>query len=103
MTAFSIHEYATDAVGDKNRRLPPLPVPLHQLAGRISEVMSCLGTVWYFALMFLISADVVARQVFNAPISGIPDMVAYSVVGAAALQMANTLFCLFSIIIRYGG
>ena len=53
--------------------------------------------------MFLISAEVVARQVFNAPISGIPDMVGYSVVGTAALQMANTLFCLYAIITRYGG
>lgn len=93
MSAFSIHEYAIEAAGDKDRRLSPLLVPLHRLIGHIVELMSSLGTIWFFALMFLISAEVLSRQLFNLPLNGIPEMVAYSMVGAAALQLANTLFC----------
>ena len=53
--------------------------------------MSAVGTVWFFALVFLICAEVVAREVFSAPIRGIVEMTAYSIVGATFLQLANTI------------
>jgi C4-dicarboxylate transporter, DctM subunit len=53
--------------------------------------MNSVGTLWIFALMFLICADVVGRYVFNAPIKGAAEMVGYSIVAAVFLQMASTL------------
>jgi tripartite ATP-independent transporter DctM subunit len=50
-----------------------------------------VGTLWIFALMFLICADVVGRYVFSAPIKGAAEMVGYSIVAAVFLQMASTL------------
>jgi tripartite ATP-independent transporter DctM subunit len=53
--------------------------------------MNSVGTLWIFALMFLICADVAGRYVFNAPIKGAAEMVGYSIVAAVFLQMASTL------------
>lgn len=53
--------------------------------------MNSLGTLWIFALMFLICADVAGRYLFSAPIKGAAEMVGYSIVTAVFLQMASTL------------
>jgi C4-dicarboxylate transporter DctM subunit len=53
--------------------------------------MNSVGTLWIFALMFLICADVTGRYLFNAPIKGAAEMVGYSIVTAVFLQMASTL------------
>ena len=53
--------------------------------------MNSAGTLWIFALMFLICADVFGRYVLNAPIKGAAEMVGYSIVTAVFLQMASTL------------
>jgi tripartite ATP-independent transporter DctM subunit len=53
--------------------------------------MNSVGTLWIFALMFLICADVAGRYIFNAPIKGAAEMVGYSIVAAVFLQMASTL------------
>jgi tripartite ATP-independent transporter DctM subunit len=53
--------------------------------------MNSAGTLWIFALMFLICADVAGRYIFNAPIKGAAEMVGYSIVTAVFLQMASTL------------
>ena len=53
--------------------------------------MNSVGTLWVFALMFLICADVAGRYLFNAPIQGAAEMVGYSIVTAVFLQMASTL------------
>ena len=53
--------------------------------------MNSVGTLWIFALMFLICADVAGRYLFNAPIKGAAEMVGYSIVAAVFLQMASTL------------
>jgi C4-dicarboxylate transporter, DctM subunit len=53
--------------------------------------MNSAGTLWIFALMFLICADVAGRYLFNAPIKGAAEMVGYSIVAAVFLQMASTL------------
>ncbi len=59
---------------------------------RVTEYMSSIGTVWFFLLVILICAEVIARELFLAPIRGVTEMVAYSVVGATILQLANTLY-----------
>jgi C4-dicarboxylate transporter DctM subunit len=53
--------------------------------------MNSAGTLWIFALMFLICADVAGRYLLNAPIKGAAEMVGYSIVAAVFLQMASTL------------
>jgi tripartite ATP-independent transporter DctM subunit len=53
--------------------------------------MNSVGTLWIFALMFLICADVAGRYLLNAPIKGAAEMVGYSIVTAVFLQMASTL------------
>ena len=42
-------------------------------------------------LVGLISADVIGRGAFNAPIPGVPEIVKFSIVGMVWLQMAYTL------------
>mgnify|MGYP000847687643 CR=1 FL=1 len=59
--------------------------------GRLTAVLSAIGTAWILALMFLICADVLGRDLFKAPIPGVPEMVAFSIVGIVFLQLAQTL------------
>ena len=54
-------------------------------------LMNRVGTLWIFGVMFLICADIVARSLFAAPIRGVAEIVAYSIVGIVYLQLANTL------------
>ena len=50
-----------------------------------------LSTVWIFALIFLINADIVGRALFNSPVKGVPELVALSIVGIVYLELATTL------------
>jgi len=50
-----------------------------------------IGTVWIFLLMLLINADVFARFLFNAPLDGVPEMVALSIVGIVFLQLGDAV------------
>lgn len=63
-------------------------------AGRLiaaaADWASRLGSAWYFALMLLVAADVAARNLFGAPIRGVFEITAYSVIGGAFLQLAAT-------------
>jgi len=59
--------------------------------GTVSAGLDALGTVWIFALMVLIVADVVGRTVFLAPIPGVTELVKLSIVGIVFLQVGHTL------------
>ncbi|WP_424988863.1 TRAP transporter large permease subunit [Microbulbifer sp. S227A] len=59
---------------------------------RVTEAMSSIGTVWFFALVILICAEVIAREFFLAPIRGVTELAAYSIVGATFLQLSNSLY-----------
>ncbi|MET3892159.1 TRAP-type C4-dicarboxylate transport system permease small subunit [Bosea sp. OAE506] len=52
------------------------------------SVMAAIGTVWIFLTMFMIVADVLGRNVFNAPITGVAEIAGRSVVGIVFLQIA---------------
>lgn len=58
---------------------------------RFLMVLNSIGTIWIFALMFLICADVVARSGFNHPIDGVTDIAAFSIIGIVFLQLAATV------------
>ena len=69
---------------------PPPPLPIRAFHG-LTGAMNGVGTVWIFCLVFLVCADVAARAVFNAPLAGVPELVALSIVGIVYLELANTL------------
>jgi TRAP-type C4-dicarboxylate transport system permease small subunit len=53
--------------------------------------LNSIGTAWIFLLMLIINADVLARLLFNAPIDGVPEMVALSIVGIVFLQLSDAV------------
>lgn len=65
----------------------PLPLGVHLLTG----AMNALGTLWILALMVLINVDVAGRNLFAAPLRGVPELTALSIVGIVFLQLADTL------------
>ena len=46
--------------------------------------------------MVLINSDVIGRNLFNAPILGVPEMTSLSIVGIVFLQLADTLRWMYS-------
>jgi TRAP-type mannitol/chloroaromatic compound transport system permease small subunit len=69
----------------------PLSGPPAGPFARVLGVMNAVGTLWIIGLMLLINADIVGRGVFDAPIAGVPELVAFSIVGIVFLQLAHTL------------
>ncbi len=65
-----------------------LPV---RLFNGFTNLMNSIGTLWVFAMMFLICTDIFARNVFNFPLNGVPEVIAFSIAGTIYLQLANTL------------
>lgn len=55
------------------------------------SALNLAGAVWVVLIMFLITADVVGRALFNAPLAGVPEIVKISVVGLVWCMMAHTL------------
>ena len=52
---------------------------------------NALASVWVLFIVGLISADVIGRAAFNAPLPGVPEIVRFSIVGMVWLQMAYAL------------
>jgi TRAP-type mannitol/chloroaromatic compound transport system permease small subunit len=65
----------------------PLPFGVQ----RLGRALNALGTLWIIGLMLLINADVLGRNLFNAPVRGVTELVALSIVGIVFLQLADTL------------
>lgn len=64
---------------------------LSDLFTYFTSVMNGAGTIWIFAIMFLVCGDVLSRNILNIPLRGVPELVAYSIVGAVFLQLAHSL------------
>lgn len=58
---------------------------------RIVQALNALGTLWIVALMLLINTDVLGRNLFDAPVRGVTELVSLSIVGIVFLQLADTL------------
>lgn len=54
--------------------------------------LAAIGTIWTFALMLLVCADVIGRSFLNAPITGVSEIAAHSVVGIVFLQLGATIY-----------
>lgn len=57
------------------------------VVGRIYSVLAAFGAAWIFALMLLIVADVVGRNILAAPIIGVAEIAARSVVAIVFLLL----------------
>ncbi len=53
--------------------------------------LNAVGTLWIFAIMVAINADVFARFLFSAPISGVPLLIELSIVAIVFVQLAAAL------------
>lgn len=53
--------------------------------------LNSVGTLWIFALMLAVNADVAGRTLFNSPVPGVPEFGRLSIVGIIFLQLAHTL------------
>jgi TRAP-type mannitol/chloroaromatic compound transport system permease small subunit len=54
-------------------------------------IMNAAGTAWIAVITVIITADILGRTLFNAPLIGVPEIVKVSVVAIVWLQMAHTL------------
>ncbi|MGE3646146.1 MAG: TRAP transporter small permease subunit [Beijerinckiaceae bacterium] len=73
---------------------PPLPsnrfaAGLLTVLRPVTALASIAGTIWIFVIMMLINADVAGTQALNAPVPGVPEIVAQSIVGIVFLQLAD--------------
>lgn len=69
-----------------------LPGWFRALRGGVDWVtggLNVLGTLLILGLMVLVNSDVIGRGAFNAPISGVPEMVSLSIVAIVFLQIAQ--------------
>lgn len=54
--------------------------------------MNALGTLWIVALMLLINADVLARELAGRPLRGVAEIVSLSIVGIVFLELPSALW-----------
>lgn len=54
----------------------------------VANVLAAVGTAWIFLMMLLIVADVLGRNFFDAPITGVAEFAARSVASIVFLQLA---------------
>jgi TRAP-type mannitol/chloroaromatic compound transport system permease small subunit len=59
--------------------------------GWLVDGLNGLGSVLIGAVMLLICADVLARDLFDQPIHGVSELVAMSIIAVVFLQLASTL------------
>ncbi len=55
------------------------------------SLLNSIGTLWIFALMVVISLDVIGRTAFNSPLPGVLELVRLSIVGIVFIQLGHTL------------
>jgi tripartite ATP-independent transporter DctM subunit len=53
----------------------------------VNVVLSAVSAVWIFAIMALVCADIFMRNLLNAPISGVAELIALSVPACVFLQL----------------
>ena len=71
-------------------RRPPTVRRLFSFETLLS-LLNSIGTLWIFALMVVISLDVIGRTAFNSPLPGVLELVRLSIVGIVFIQLGHTL------------
>ena len=57
----------------------------------LTQALNVVGTALIVGLMVLIGSDVASRNLFNAPIAGVPELVTLSIVAIVFLQVPQAL------------
>jgi TRAP-type mannitol/chloroaromatic compound transport system permease small subunit len=55
------------------------------------NILAAIGTIWIFLLMLLVVADVLGRNFFNMPITGVAEFSGRSVAAIVFLQLAAAI------------
>jgi TRAP-type C4-dicarboxylate transport system permease small subunit len=79
-----------DDTGTRQGMTAP-PDALGKVLGVAAAILSSIGTVWIAALMLLVVGDVIGRNFMNAPITGVSEIAARSVVAIVFLQVAHAI------------
>jgi TRAP-type mannitol/chloroaromatic compound transport system permease small subunit len=59
--------------------------------GMVLDGLNGLGSLLLFGIMLLVCADVISRNLLNAPIYGVAEVVSVSIVAIVFLQLASAL------------
>jgi len=70
--------------------LPNWFLRIRKVVDAMTAGLNVLGTLLIVAVMVLVNMDVVGRGLFNAPVSGVPELVSMSIVAIVFLQVAQT-------------
>ncbi|MEZ5714090.1 MAG: TRAP transporter small permease subunit [Paracoccaceae bacterium] len=70
--------------------LPGWFLAIRKAVDAVTQGLNIAGTLLIVAVMVLVNADVIGRGAFDAPISGVPEMVSMSIVAIVFLQIAQT-------------
>lgn len=66
----------------------PLLVWLSQALDYLTLGLNLVGSMLIIAVMILVNVDVIGRNLFNQPVSGVPELVTMSIVAIVFLQVA---------------
>lgn len=61
--------------------------PFRRGLQKLYDAMAAIGTIWIFGLMLLIMADVLGRNLFGYPVTGVAEIAARSVVAIVFLML----------------
>lgn len=81
-----------ERTGTEDRPSGGHDAPDGAVLGGIAALLSSIGTVWIGFLMIMIVADVLGRNFLDAPITGVAEIAAHSVVAIVFLQLAHAIF-----------
>ena len=70
-------------------KFPHWFLSFRMLVDYITSVLNIAGTLLIVGVMILVNSDVIGRGMFNAPISGVPEIVSMSIVAIVFLQVAQ--------------
>jgi TRAP-type mannitol/chloroaromatic compound transport system permease small subunit len=69
--------------------MPAFIETVQRIIDRVTMGLNVLGTLLILALMILINGDIIGREVFLSPVSGVPEMVSLSIVAIVFLQVGQ--------------
>jgi TRAP-type C4-dicarboxylate transport system permease small subunit len=65
---------------------------IQKILGKLFSAFEGISSAWLFVLMVLISIDVLGRAFFNKPFKGTPELVSFSIVVIAFLELPYVLW-----------
>jgi TRAP-type C4-dicarboxylate transport system permease small subunit len=70
---------------------PNAGAPSRSVFGLFTQALNVVGTILILLMVVAVNADVIGRDFFNHPVSGVVEFLGLSIVAIVFLQMANTL------------